>query len=214
MSQADDSERREHRCRSGKTCVARSSDGAAQTVKPKTLCPMCVEAVQSQRDALPQLREGIRVCVGIKPVTAMVSKVSSTPLPACPINLAADSLLNSIDETLARVGSTLIRDLVQQPPQRHRFWRGDVEQQAWLDGVDLALQIRRVHQRATKMLGLEAQWQRRHAPCWGCGLPTLGQLSGSGTVECSSCGDRKTDSDYDKYCAELVAERKVKKSGK
>lgn len=147
--------------------------------------------------------------VGIKPVTVAVSRVRSTPMPACPMNLTAETLVSDIDEVLSRVGSLLVRDLVHRPPQVFQHWRRDCEQKIMWDGIDLAMQIRRVHQRAVKLLGIEPQWQRRAAPCWACASPTLGQLSGSATVECSNCGDRKTDDDYQIYCIELV-QRKVK----
>jgi hypothetical protein len=194
----------EHRCRAGKRCVARSGKDPAVTAKPETLCPACVAAIQADRDALLALQDAVKVFVGIKPVTAQASKVTATKEPASPLNLAAETIATDIGEVLSRVGNYLIRDLVNHPAARFKTWRGDVEQLVYWDGVDLALQVRAVHARAVNLLGFERLWQRRHAPCWGCGLPCLGQFTGSLTVECSSCGVRKTDSEYQLYCIELA----------
>lgn len=194
----------DHRCRAGKLCKARNKDSAAATSKSNTLCPACIEGVQGCRNDLPAVRAAVQVFIAIKPVSARLSKVASTKQAASPLNLAADTLVSDIDEVLSRVGSYLIRDLISQPPVRFKTWRGDVEQLVYWDGVDLALQISAVHRRAMKLLGFDAQWQRRSAPCWSCTLPLLGQLTGSETVECSGCGARKTVTDYQIYCLEMI----------
>lgn len=142
--------------------------------------------------------------IGIKPVTAQVSKVAATKEPHSPLNLAAETMVSDIDEVLSRIGNYLIRDLVSQPAQRFKVWRRDAEQLVYWDGVDLAMQVRAIHARAVKLLGFEPQWQRRSAPCWGCQLPCLGQFIGSETVECSNCGARKTAADYQQYCIEMA----------
>lgn len=192
----------DHRCRAGKVCAARSGDTAAATTKKDTLCPACIETIQQCRDRLAVTQEAVAVFVGIKPVTVQQSKVAATREPASPLNLAAETLVTDIDEALSRVGNYLIRDLVAQPAKRFKAWRGDVEQLVYWDGVDLALQVWSVYRRAMKLLGFERQWQRRSAPCWSCDLPCLGQFTGSETVECSNCGERKTFADYQMYCIE------------
>lgn len=194
----------EHRCRSGRLCAARSKEKGAVTTKPDTICAACITAIQKARDKLPELREAVTIFVGIKPVTAQSSKVSATKEPASPLNLAAESLVTDIDEVLSRVGNYLIRDLVNRPAEKFKAWLGGVEQLVFWDGVDLAFQVRRVHSRAVTLVGLEPQWLRRHAPCWNCKLSCLGQFAGSTTVECSGCGARKTDEDYDAYCVQLA----------
>lgn len=194
----------DHRCRAGRLCNARSGETAAATSRANTLCQACIDSTQKQRKQLPAVRDAVKIFIGIKPVSAQLSKIAATRQPATPLNLAAETLVSDIDEVLSRVGSYLIRDLVSKPPERFKTWRGDVEQLVYWDGVDLALQIGVVHRRAVKLLGFEAQWQRRSAPCWACGLPLLGQLTGSETVECSGCGVRKTAGDYEKYCLEMV----------
>lgn len=193
-----------HRCRAGKKCSARSDKVAAATAKPRTLCSACIESIQSCRDNLAAIREAVVLFVAIKPVTAQLSKVSATKEPQSPLNLAAESLVAEIDEVLSRVGSYLIRDLVSQPARRFKAWRRDVEQLVYWDGVDLALQVRSVHARADRLLGFGPQWQRRSAPCWSCQLTCLGQMIGSGTIECSNCGARKTTDDYQQYCIEMA----------
>lgn len=200
-----------HRCRSGpRRCVARSGKSAAATAKPDTLCPACIAAIQSDRDTMHATQDAVRLFVAIKPVTAQSSKVKATKSPAAPINLAAETIITDMDEVLSRVGNLLIRDLVTQPSTRFKSWINGVEQLVFWDGVDLALQVRSVCGRAVKLLGFEPQWQRRSAPCWSCGVPALGQFTGSVTVECSACGERKTDTDYESYCIEL-ARGKTKK---
>lgn len=199
----------DHRCRSGRRCVARSGKDAAATAKPDTLCAACIAAIQQDRDALPHLQEAVKVFVGIKPVTAMVSKVSSTPTPSSPLNLSAESLVADIGEVLSRVGEYLVRDLVSQPAARFKWWRYGAEQLVYWDGVDLALQVRSVHARAVKLLGFEREWVRKKGvPCWSCEQAALGQWDGSETVECSDCGVRKPDADYKNYCIELLAKGK------
>lgn len=199
-----DEKRDDHRCRASRRCVARSGKDPAAVAKPQTLCPSCIDAIQSDRDALVAVQDAVRVFVGIKPVTAQASKVSASREPSSPLNLGADKIVTDIDEVLSRVGNYLIRDLVSQPAARFKAWRGDCEQLVYWDGVDLALQVRSVHAAAVALLGFERQWQRRAAPCWNCHMPCLGQFTGSSTVECSSCGARKTDSDYQQYCIDLA----------
>lgn len=198
----------DHRCRAGRRCVARSGDKAAATHKPDTLCGACVEAIQHHRERLPAYQDGVRLLVGIKPVSAQQSKVAASRQPQSPLNLAAETLVTDIDEVLSRVGNYLVRDLISQPSARFKTWRRDVEQIVYWDGVDLALQIDAVYRRAVKLLGFEAQWQRRSAPCWNCGLPCLGQFTGSDTIECSSCGERRTTDDYNKFCLEMAKKGK------
>lgn len=193
----------DHRCRSGKRCVARSGEDAAATAKPHTLCPSCIDSLQKCRDQLIAAQDAVRILVGMKPVTAQTSKISATKEPATPLNLAAETLVTDIDEVLSRVGNYLVRDLVSQPEKKFKAWRGDYEQLVFWDGVSLALQIGTVYRRAMKLIGFEAQWQRRLAPCWSCKFPCLGQFTGSETIECSNCGERKTDEEYQSYCLDI-----------
>jgi hypothetical protein len=193
----------DHRCRANKRCVARSGEVAAATVKPSTLCAPCIASLQESRDRLVAVQDAVRVFVGIKPVTAQTSKIAATKEPASPLNLAAETLVGDIDDVLCRVGNYLVRDLVSQPAARFKVWQGDCEQIVYWDGVTLALQIGTVYRRGMRLLGFEAQWQRRSAPCWSCNLPCLGQFSGSDTIECSNCGERKTGTDYQTYCLDI-----------
>lgn len=198
----------DYRCRAGKRCAARCGKDPAATVKPSTLCASCIDRLQYYRDRLGAAREAVKVFVAIKPVTALTSKIAATKEPASPLNLAADTLMGEIDDVLSRVGNFLVRDLVSKPATRFKVWKGDCEQIIYWDGVTLALQIGAVYRKAVNLLGFEEQWQRRSAPCWSCELPFLGQFTGSETVECSSCGERKTLSDYQSYCVDLFRGKK------
>ena len=193
----------DYRCRAGKRCAARCGQDPAATVKPSTLCPSCIGSLQESRDRLLAARDAVKVFVGIKPVTALTSKIASTKQPASPLNLAADTLMGEIDDVLSRVGNFLVRDLVSQPAARFKVWQGDYEQIIYWDGVTLALQIGSVYRKAVRLLGFEQQWQRRAAPCWSCNMAFLGQFTGSETVECSNCGERKTFGDYQTYCLDI-----------
>lgn len=199
-----ESDRAEHRCRSGRWCVARTGKTAALTAKPNMLCASCVPAIQESRDKLTDVQDAVRLFIGIKPVTAQTSKINATKEPQSPLNLAAETMVTDIDEVLSRIGNYLIRDLVTRPAQRFKVWRHEAEQLVYWDGIDLALQVRSVHARAIRLLGFERQWERRAAPCWSCQLPCLGQFIGSETVECSNCGERKTVADYQQYCIEIA----------
>lgn len=194
----------DHRCRSGRRCAARTATEPAATSKPDTLCPACITEIQALRDKLGAFAVAVGLFIGIKPVTAWESKVNATKTPSSPLNLGAEELLGDLADVRSRAGTYLVRDLVAQPAKRFKVWRGDVEQLVYYDGVDIALQIRSVCRRAETLLGFSPVWQRRSAPCWACGVPALGQFTGSVTVECSACGTRKTDVDYQQYCVELM----------
>lgn len=202
-----DDEPDDHRCRSGRWCVARSGRDPAVTSKPDTLCHQCVDDIQRLRDRIPALVDALKIFVGITPVSARLSKVSGSKEPSSPLNLAAESLLSDIGEVVSRCGNYLIRDLVSRPAERFTVWRGDVEQQTFFDGVALALQVRSVCRRAEKLVGFDEVWQRRHAVCPSCGMPCLGQFSGSEVVQCSGCGHAMTDRDYQDYCVGLMKGR-------
>lgn len=192
-----------HRCRAGRRCSARSGKAAAATTKPRTLCAACISAIQEARDRLPRVRDAVAVFVGIKPTVPVVSKVAQSREPSSPLNLAAEEIVSDIDAVLSRCGGYLVRDLVSQPSTRFKVWRGGVEQVVYWDGVDVALQIGSVDRRAAKLLGFGQEWKRRALPCRKCGVSALGQLTGSETVECSHCGDRMTDADYQELCIHL-----------
>lgn len=189
-----------HRCRSAKRCVNRTADGSAITVKQNTLCPACVKQIQAQADELPALRDAVRVFIGIRPKTAMESRVSGTQEPSSPINLSAETLIGDIDDVLSWVGGVLIRDLVTQAESEFLVWVGEVQQRVLWDGVARALKVGKVWARAHHLLGFERQWERRHAPCGECGMPCMGTFVGSGTVHCTNCGVSIAQDKYEAIC--------------
>lgn len=192
----------DHRCRGGKNCTATTSDGPAVTAKPDTLCPQCVEDIQRRLDALPDLAAILRAFLGGSMKTAFQSKVKATKAPAPPMNVMVADLLDEIREITDRAGgdNVQIHTLIQKPAELFHLWRHGVRQKVYLDGVDRALDLRRIHGRVSSVVGLERVWSRRAAPCPACRLPALGSWSGSSTVECSACEFRMTLDEYSGHC--------------
>ena len=139
---------------------------------------------------------------------AYTSKVSSTPTPAVPLNLTAVVLQEAVDLAVDYAGGYRIVDLITQPSSEYHVWVREVEQRVFLDGVDRALAIRRIHVRVSDAVGLAPVWQRRAAPCPNCGLPLLGQWSGFSRVECKGCETSMTLTEYNDYCLELGKKKK------
>jgi len=75
----------------------------------------------------------------------------------------------------------------------------------FLDGINRALDVRRVHRKADQMVGLNRVWQRRAAPCPRCNQSTLGAWLGSDTIHCASedCGSDFTREQYEEHCFAL-----------
>lgn len=197
----------ELRCRSGKRCVGRTTDGPAIVAK-LTLCAACVVDIQRRYDELPHLSVALRsfLCGSMK--LAWESKVNATYVPESPMDVRVADMLVEISDLL-RI-AVPVRDLISQPAVECDVWIGDTRKRRWLDGVDRAVQIRRVHERVSAMVGLGPLWRRRHAPCPSCGLPSLGSWGGSDWVDCVECGMRLTLDDYDAWCAEVSCDEKKK----
>lgn len=197
----------DERCRSGKNCGGRTTDGPAITAKNNTICAACVHDLQRQLEELPHLAQALRVFLGVTPKTALQSRVKSTPEPACPIDPRVDELLIDIADVIDRADGLRVADLIQQPAMKFIIWFRDMRRERYLDGVSRALAIRRVHTRANQILGFDRIRLKRHAPCPECGMPTLGQWIGEATVDCSDCEFLMSFDDYDLYCIDL-SERK------
>lgn len=175
----------DHHCRSGDRCLARTSDGAAITSKPDTLCHACVARLQEQYDQLPAIRFELQ---GEKKRSLVPqgggAKVRSSAEPGVAINLHVLDLIDEIDRVRAFIGASFIRDVITQP-----------------DGVRYALLVGRAWRKADGILGLSpVPWQRRFAPCPWCNLPTLGGFAGSGIIQCSNCGGTLTKDEYEQWC--------------
>lgn len=199
------------RCRAKRFCSASTEDGPAVTVRHETICPSCVVDVQRRLDELPHLRVALNSFLGGSMKAALESKVSNTPTPAVPLNLNAVVLQEAVDLAVEYAAGYRIQDLITQPAQEYRVWIKDVEQRVFLDGVDRALAIRRIHQRVTDAVGLAPVFQRRAAPCPSCDLPLLGQWSGTSRVECKGCEASMTLTEYDKWCMEKARVPKRRK---
>ena len=201
-----------HRCRGGDNCVARTTDGAAITSKPDTLCRNCIKRLQVQLEQLPDLRLALRSFLGTSMTAALGSKVNSTKEHSTPINLRTLDLITEIDVVIARAGGPTIQveDLVGRPAEQFSL-RGKVR---YLDGVDRALAIAAVWRKADGVVGLSRQWVRRQAPCLRCGLQTLGMWSGESSIHCtnSNCASTFTLDQYEELCmvkADMEKDRKL-----
>lgn len=192
------------RCGSGKWCVARTPDGAAVTARADTLCSRCVDGIQSNLDELEAVQEALRLFIGHVPRTAGASKVNASREPQVPMNLRAFDLIEEIYDVLDRAGGGAIRvrDLITQPAEEFEVWLRDSPRDMFLTGVQRALDIRRVWQKADAVLGFSPVWERRHAPCPQCGQATLGCWSGSGQVLCtnSDCMAAFSWKQYEEWC--------------
>src|SRR6185437_965860 len=143
------------RCRSGRFCVGRTTDGPAITARFDTLCSGCVQSLQRQLEELPHLAIALRVFLGVTPKTAIQSRVKSTPEPACPIDPRVDELLIDIADVIDRCDGLRVQDLIQQPTMKFIVWFRDSRREQFLTGADRALAIRRVHTRANAILGFD-----------------------------------------------------------
>jgi hypothetical protein len=195
------------RCRSSRGCIGKTSDGPAITAKANTICAACVQDLQRQLGELPHLATALRAFLGVTPKTALQSKVNSTPEPACPIDTRVDELVTDLEDVIDRTDGLRVNDLIHQPAMKFILWHRDTRSERYLEGWERAVDIRRVHARANSILGFDRIWVRRHAPCPACGLPTLGTVVGSSTIDCSDdeCDLVLSLDQYDQLCSELAA---------
>ena len=180
------------RCQSGPQCVARTSDGAAVT--RYALCVGCVADIQKLADELPGYLGLLSLFKGYVPQSVGSSRVSSSSEPKSPLNLTVVDLIEAIRILLhGPAGLYSIRDLITLP-----------------NGPQLALLVRRLHSKADGIIGLKKVWQRRHAPCPDCSLPTLGGWAGDDVIRCtaSGCGTVMSKSAYEDYCELQSKEKK------
>ena len=147
--------------------------------------------------------------------TAYTSKVHSTPTPAAPMNVTVYDLIDSIGDVIDRAGGLGVRvdNLVREPACEFRVWHRGSPVRKMLDGVDRAVNIRKVHRKADGMVGLKKIWQRRVMACPACNLPTLGSWFGEGTVYCTNEDCKKTLT-RDEYDFMTLAKSKMEKGKK
>lgn len=198
------------RCRSKYNCVSHTSAGAALTTKDNSLCPGCVVDIQKRYDALPYLADALKTMKGGSVKGDFEPRVNASREPGAPLDLHVMTLLEDIDTILVMVRGYQIRDLVMQPAQEHLSWVREVQQIVELDGVDKALRVRRVHQRASYAVGLFPIRDKRVAPCPQCLNNTLWQWGGSDIVDCDNqdCGAKIPLRAYELYCIELAEQQR------
>jgi hypothetical protein len=198
------------RCRGGKWCKGRNADGPAET--PAPLCAACCSDIQRCLSELPPLIQALHSFLAHTPKSALQSKVSRTPEPACPIDPRVDALETEAYDVVDRAGgwNTNVQELMRLPEARFLVWRGEHRELVFLDGAKRALDIRRIHSRISAVVGLERRFVKRHAPCPECHLPMLGSWVGEEVVRCTAedCGFVGSLAEYDLYCAELIKEKR------
>lgn len=182
-----------HRC-CNRSCVAATPDGPALTTKPDTLCDGCISAIQERLGQLPHYRTALESFKAKSLVPqGGGTKVGGSTEPGTPVNIHVIDLVNELDDVLARVGNSAVSDLVQSA-----------------DGVALAIRINQAWKRSEAQIGFDRIWLRRIGKCPKCLLRTLGNFSGSDSIQCSNCGGVMTRSEYERICI-IVAGRDNRK---
>ncbi|MBO0676884.1 hypothetical protein JRC04_05365 [Mycolicibacterium sp. S2-37] len=125
------------------------------------------------------------------------AKVSSSTEPPPPLNVHVLDLIDEIGAVLAEVGGYRVADLINRPAEEVDRWKGGRLRRVTRDGVDIALDASAAWKGAEAVIGFERVWERRFGKCTECDLPTLGNFSGSATVQCSSCGHAISRTEYE-----------------
>jgi len=165
-----------------------------------TICAGCVQDIQRRVNELPHLALALRSFLGGSVKLTYESKVNASHAPECPMDVRVADLLIEIDDALAGTNGVAIKDLITHPAVEREVWIKNKMTKRFLDGVDRAMHVRRVHERVGAMVGLGPLWQRRHAPCPTCGLPSLGSWGGADWIECLECETRISLDEYDAWC--------------
>jgi hypothetical protein len=194
------------RCRGGKQCAGRSSDGPAITAKQDTLCGACVQDIEKKLAELPHLALALRTFLGGSVKLAFQSKVNATREPQCPMDPRIADMLDEVEDVIGRTEDLRIADLIRLPAEARMVWVRDRHVKKHLDGVDRALDVRRVHGKVSKVVGLDRVLHRLAAPCPDCGLPVLARWIGEDNVFCTdeSCGLVLASSEYDAHVKGLL----------
>ena len=196
------------RCRSGDGCTGKTSDGPAIVAMAETICSACVYDIQKRLEELPHLGMALKCFLGGSMKVAYTSKVSRTPEPQAPMNVWVADLMDEIGDVIDRAEGLRILTLIQKPAEPFIVWHRGIRQKTYLDGVDRALDIRRVHAKVSDIVGLQPQWEKRHAPCPSCAEYTLGNWVGSDQIGCTTedCEEVMSLSEYESYCIQKANE--------
>lgn len=201
------------RCRSGKHCVRLTAEGAGLTSQPGALCHGCVEDIQKRLNELPHLATALETMKGSWGSISYEARVGGSKDAPTPLHVGIVDLVDEIRDVVDRTGGYAVRDLVTHSAEKWIIWRNGRRQETELDGVQRALDVRRVHSKASSRVGFDKVWQRRAAACPNCQLPTLGSWSGEDLILCSSedCRASFTKTDYENYCFSTSLSEKGKK---
>lgn len=182
------------RCQFGDRCVARTTDGPAAVIL-FPLCAACVDDVQKCIDELPHYRLALEQFKKKAPGTGLQTRVASSSEPSAPLDVRVVDLIDRIDTLAHRLcgfRGVLARNVVSSR------------------GVPFAADIRSMWSQAEDICGFQRVWQRRHAPCPECGLPSLGGWAGEDVIRCTSsdCGALMSKTAYEDYCELQSKEKK------
>lgn len=164
------------------------------------LCDTCVRRLQEQLDELPTIRDVLYGLFLTRGGESGEAKVSSSSEPQPPFNLHTMDLVDEIDEVLDRTDSKSVEALISEPAMQFKLWRGGGWKMDYLDGVQRAMEIATVWRKADGIIGITKPWQNRLAKCPHCDTRTLGNLTGSDTIQCSVCGHCMTRDEYEHGC--------------
>lgn len=193
------------RCQSGKQCVRITSEGAGLVSQPGTLCHGCVIHIQKCLDELPHLVTALHTQKGSWGGVSYEARVTGSKEPPTPLHVGVLDLIDEIADVVDRTGGYRVVDLVTHAKETWIIWRHGKRQETELDGVARALDIRRVHDKASSRVGFDRVWSRRAAACPDCNLPTLGQWSGDDLIVCTNedCMASFSKSAYEDLCFAL-----------
>jgi hypothetical protein len=206
----------------------RRTDTAAPCEGTRVLCGDCVNVISREVRLLRLDYADLARCMARRP-GGMDTKISGTsPASTPPIDLTTEATRREIHWTLT-TWEPVVREVAGLPPERTRGVRGSwavstavsviapriallaslpptwgyadgldagpVER----DGVYAVSQLRRLHGRARRILGLTSRVVSLPGECSGCGAWSLRRDDGSETVYCKDCERTWSVDDYHRY---------------
>lgn len=154
-----------------------------------------MHSLQERLARLPAVKGVLRLYLARGGSSAQ-TKVQFSSEPPAPLNAHILDLIDEIGDVFDRTGGLRVADLIRQPPAEFVIWSRGTRRLIPLDGVERALDIRRVWKRADGVIGLSPVWERRIGECPRCALRALGNFAGSEVVTCSGCGGSMSRQEY------------------
>lgn len=112
-----------HQCLAAAACrrgvIVDGKRHGALTEKPDTLCPVCMNTVESAVRQLPRDWQELRAALGERSPTTQ-SRIRSTPTPAIPISTRKEALMTAIVETAERAAGMVAEALHADQPTARR----------------------------------------------------------------------------------------------